>query len=67
AAQHHRVPAGEHRKRIDVYLTHHIENATRSKVQQAIEAGFAELEKMHAAFEKHQAEFEERLAQVSDQ
>jgi pseudouridine synthase, RluA family len=33
------VPAGEHRKRIDVYLTHHIENATRSKVQQAIETG----------------------------
>ena len=33
------IPAGEHRKRIDVYLTHQIENATRSKVQQAIEAG----------------------------
>jgi 23S rRNA pseudouridine1911/1915/1917 synthase len=33
------VPAGEHRKRIDVYLTHHIENATRSKVQHGIEAG----------------------------
>ncbi len=33
------VPAGEHRKRIDVYLTHRIENATRSKVHQAIEAG----------------------------
>jgi 23S rRNA pseudouridine1911/1915/1917 synthase len=33
------VPAGEHRKRIDFYLTHHIENATRTKVQQAIEAG----------------------------
>lgn len=33
------VPQGEHRKRIDVYLTHQIENATRSKVQQAIEAG----------------------------
>ncbi len=33
------VPPGEHRKRIDVYLTHRIENATRSKVQQAIEAG----------------------------
>jgi 23S rRNA pseudouridine1911/1915/1917 synthase len=32
------VPAGEHRKRIDVYLAHHIENATRSKVQQGIEA-----------------------------
>lgn len=33
------VPAGEHRKRIDVYLTHRIENATRNKVHQAIEAG----------------------------
>jgi 23S rRNA pseudouridine1911/1915/1917 synthase len=33
------VPAGEHRKRLDVYLTNRIENATRSKVQQAIEAG----------------------------
>jgi 23S rRNA pseudouridine1911/1915/1917 synthase len=33
------IPAGEHRKRIDVYLARHIENATRSKVQQAIEAG----------------------------
>jgi 23S rRNA pseudouridine1911/1915/1917 synthase len=33
------VPAGEHRKRIDIYLTHRIENATRSKVQQAVEAG----------------------------
>jgi 23S rRNA pseudouridine1911/1915/1917 synthase len=33
------VPAGEHRKRIDVYLTHRIENATRSKVQQAIVGG----------------------------
>jgi 23S rRNA pseudouridine1911/1915/1917 synthase len=33
------VPAGEHRKRIDVYLSRRIENATRSKVHQAIEAG----------------------------
>jgi 23S rRNA pseudouridine1911/1915/1917 synthase len=33
------VPAGEHRKRLDVYLTHRIENATRSKVQQAMAAG----------------------------
>jgi 23S rRNA pseudouridine1911/1915/1917 synthase len=33
------VPAGEHRKRIDVYLTHQIENATRSKVQYAIVSG----------------------------
>lgn len=33
------VPAGEHRKRIDVYLSRQIENATRSKVQTAIESG----------------------------
>jgi 23S rRNA pseudouridine1911/1915/1917 synthase len=33
------VPPGEHRKRLDVYLTHRVENATRNKVQQAIEAG----------------------------
>jgi 23S rRNA pseudouridine1911/1915/1917 synthase len=33
------VPAGEHRKRIDSYLTHQIENATRTKVQQAIKVG----------------------------
>jgi 23S rRNA pseudouridine1911/1915/1917 synthase len=33
------VPPGEHRKRLDVYLTHRVENATRTKVQQAIEAG----------------------------
>ena len=33
------VPSGEHRKRLDVYLTHRIENATRNKVQQAIDAG----------------------------
>lgn len=33
------VPPGEHRKRIDVYLTHRIENATRNKVQQAIQDG----------------------------
>ena len=32
------VPPGEHRKRLDVYLTHRVENATRNKVQQAIEA-----------------------------
>ena len=34
------VPPGKVRERLDVYLTHHIENATRSKVQQAIDAGF---------------------------
>jgi 23S rRNA pseudouridine1911/1915/1917 synthase len=33
------VPPGEHRKRLDIYLTHRVENATRNKVQQAIEAG----------------------------
>jgi 23S rRNA pseudouridine1911/1915/1917 synthase len=33
------VPPGEHRKRLDVYLTHRVENATRNKVQQGIEAG----------------------------
>ncbi|HOV98464.1 MAG TPA: RluA family pseudouridine synthase [Bacteroidota bacterium] len=33
------VPQGEHPKRIDVYLAHQIENATRTKVQEAIENG----------------------------
>jgi 23S rRNA pseudouridine1911/1915/1917 synthase len=33
------VPPGEHHKRVDVYLTHQIENATRNKVQQAIKTG----------------------------
>lgn len=33
------VPQGEHRKRIDVYLARQIENATRTKVQHAIEEG----------------------------
>ena len=33
------VPPGEHRKRIDIYLTRRIENATRSKVRRAIDAG----------------------------
>ncbi|HWP81455.1 MAG TPA: RluA family pseudouridine synthase [Bacteroidota bacterium] len=33
------VPAGQRRERIDLYLTHQIENATRNKVQRAIEAG----------------------------
>jgi 23S rRNA pseudouridine1911/1915/1917 synthase len=36
---HITVPPGEHRKRLDVYLTHRVENATRNKVQQGIEAG----------------------------
>ena len=33
------VPPGQHRTRLDVYLTHKVENATRSKVQQAIDSG----------------------------
>jgi ATP-binding cassette, subfamily F, member 3 len=36
------------------------------KSEQAIEANFAELEEMHIKLEKHQAEFEDRLAQVSE-
>ncbi len=57
-----------------------IQNATMSKdgkkifeishaileSEQAIEANFAELEKMQPLFEKHQAEFEERLAQAGE-
>lgn len=34
-----RVPPGKVRERLDVFLTHHVENATRTKVQQAIEEG----------------------------
>ncbi len=33
------VPPGKVRERLDVFLTHSIENATRTKVQEAIEAG----------------------------
>lgn len=33
------IPAGQQRQRIDVYLAAHVENATRSKVQQAIRNG----------------------------
>lgn len=33
------VPPGKKKERLDVFLTHHIENATRSKVQHAIEQG----------------------------
>lgn len=32
------VPEGKRKERIDTFLTHHIENTTRSKVQKAIEA-----------------------------
>lgn len=34
-----RIPAGQKKERVDVYLTSHIENATRSKVQEAIKNG----------------------------
>lgn len=34
------VPAKQSRERLDVYLTHQVQNATRNKVQQAITAGF---------------------------
>jgi 23S rRNA pseudouridine1911/1915/1917 synthase len=34
-----RVPPGQSRERLDTYLAHHVENATRSKVQQAIRDG----------------------------
>jgi len=33
------VPEGKRKERIDTFLTHHIENTTRSKVQKAIDAG----------------------------
>ena len=34
-----RIPAGQMKERLDVYLTNHTENATRSKVQEAIKSG----------------------------
>jgi len=34
------VPAGKKPERLDVFLTHHVENATRSKIQYAIREGF---------------------------
>jgi len=34
------VPAGKKRERLDLFLTHHVENATRNKVQAAIRAGY---------------------------
>lgn len=34
------IPAGQKKERLDVFLTHHIENATRNKVQRAIADGF---------------------------
>jgi 23S rRNA pseudouridine1911/1915/1917 synthase len=33
------VPAGKKKERLDTFLTHHIENATRTKVQRAIKQG----------------------------
>jgi 23S rRNA pseudouridine1911/1915/1917 synthase len=33
------VPAGKKKERLDVFLTNHVENATRNKVQQAIVGG----------------------------
>lgn len=33
------VPAGKKKERLDVFLTHHVENATRNKVQTAIRSG----------------------------
>jgi len=33
------VPAGKKKERLDVFLTNHVENATRNKVQRAIKAG----------------------------
>ncbi len=33
------VPPGKKKERLDIFLTHHVENATRNKVQQAINAG----------------------------
>ncbi len=33
------IPPGKKKERLDVFLTHHVENATRNKVQRAIEKG----------------------------
>jgi len=33
------IPAGQKKERLDTYLTSHVENATRTKVQEAIRAG----------------------------
>ncbi len=33
------IPAGQSKERLDIYLTNHIENATRTKVQEAIKIG----------------------------
>lgn len=34
-----RIPSGQSKERLDAYLTAHIENATRTKVQEAIKSG----------------------------
>lgn len=33
------VPPGKKKERLDIFITHHVENATRNKVQQAIREG----------------------------
>ena len=47
------VPAGKKKERLDVFLTHHIENATRNKVQHAITDGLV-LVNGNAARASHQ-------------
>jgi 23S rRNA pseudouridine1911/1915/1917 synthase len=37
------VPEGKRKERIDTFLTHHIENTTRSKIQKAIESGLVKV------------------------
>jgi 23S rRNA pseudouridine1911/1915/1917 synthase len=37
------VPEGKKKERIDIFLTHHIENATRSKIQKAIDSGLVKV------------------------
>lgn len=37
------VPEGKRKERIDTFLTHHIENTTRSKVQKAIDSGLVKV------------------------
>lgn len=37
------VPEGKKKERIDTFLTHHIENATRTKIQKAIEQGLVKI------------------------
>jgi 23S rRNA pseudouridine1911/1915/1917 synthase len=37
------IPSGQKKERIDIYLSAHIENATRSKIQKLIEANFVKV------------------------